>query len=63
MSQYSPQHNAWRFPEINRFLFPEEYNEVVDHALALGLETLYTQDISSRDHYLPDFDREKPFEE
>ena len=61
MSQYSPQYNAFRFPEINRTLLPEKYYEVVDYALALGLETLYTQDISSRNHYLPDFDREEPF--
>ncbi len=61
MSQYSPQHNAHRFPEIDRTLRPEEYHELVDHAISLGFETLFTQDISSRDHYLPDFDREEPF--
>ena len=61
MSQYSPQHKAARFPEINRTLLAREYHELVDYALSLGLETLYTQDISSRDTYLPDFDREEPF--
>jgi putative pyruvate formate lyase activating enzyme len=62
MSQYSPQHKAARFPEINRTLHTREYLDLVDYALSLGLETLFTQDISSREEYLPDFDREKPFE-
>jgi putative pyruvate formate lyase activating enzyme len=61
MSQYSPQHKAARFPEINRTLSAKEYRKVVDYALSLGLETLFTQDISSQNNYLPDFDREKPF--
>ncbi len=61
MSQYAPRHHAGRFPEINRTLQPEEYREMVEYALSLGIETLFTQDISSRDNYLPDFDREEPF--
>ncbi len=62
MSQYSPQHKARHYPEINRSLTPAEYYELVDYALDLGFETLFTQDISSTDTYLPDFDRENPFE-
>ena len=61
MSQYAPLHRAGRFPEINRTLQPEEYREMVEYALSLGIETLFTQDISSRDNYLPDFDRDEPF--
>jgi len=62
MSQYSPRHRARQYPEIARTLHQEEYHPLVDYALELGFETLYTQDISSTDHYLPDFDRENPFE-
>ncbi len=61
MSQYSPQHNARRFPEINRTLRAEEYNELVEYAISLGFEILFTQDISSHETYLPDFDRDEPF--
>jgi len=62
MSQYSPQHNAARFPEINRSLHAREYRKLLDYALSLGIETLYTQTFSSRDHYLPDFEKNNPFE-
>ena len=62
MSQYSPQFRAASHPDINRVVTAREYYDLVNYALSLGLENLFTQDISSRDHYLPDFDRESPFE-
>ncbi len=61
MSQYAPQHNACDFPEINRSLTIGEYDEVTDYALNLGLENAFIQEIESRDYYLPDFERESPF--
>jgi len=61
MSQYSPQYKACNFPEINRPLTEEEYNEITDYALELGLENAFIQELKSRDYYLPDFDREQPF--
>ncbi len=62
MSQYSPQHRAARYPEINRSLTAREYNEVTDYALELGLENAFIQELDSRHRYLPDFDRDRPFE-
>ena len=62
MSQYSPQHRAARYPEINRTLTIREYDEVTDYAIELGLENAFIQELDSRDRYLPDFDLDRPFE-
>lgn len=62
MSQYSPQHEAARHPEINRPLTVREYDRVTDHAIELGLENAFIQELDSRDRYLPDFDLDRPFE-
>jgi putative pyruvate formate lyase activating enzyme len=62
MSQYSPQYRAARCPEINRPLTNREYDEVTDYALKLSLENAFIQELDSRHRYLPDFDRDRPFE-
>jgi putative pyruvate formate lyase activating enzyme len=62
MSQYSPQHNAALHPGMDRVLSPEEYDEVVDCALELGLKNAFVQELESQLHYLPDFERERPFD-
>jgi putative pyruvate formate lyase activating enzyme len=61
MAQYSPQYKAWRYPEINRALTADEYNQITDYALNLGLENAFVQELESQAHYLPDFDEESPF--
>jgi len=62
MSQYSPQHQATHYSEINRPLTAREYDEVTDYALDLGLENAFIQELDSRHRYLPDFNRDRPFE-
>lgn len=62
MSQYSPRYRAARHPEINRPVAIREYDEVTDYAVELGLENAFIQELHSRDHYLPDFDLDRPFE-
>jgi len=62
MSQYSPQYRAAHYAEINRPLTAREYDEVTDYALELGLENAFIQELDSRHRYLPDFDRDRPFE-
>jgi putative pyruvate formate lyase activating enzyme len=62
MSQYSPQHMARKHPDINRPLSPEEYEEIVDFALECGLENAFVQEMESQSHYLPDFERGRPFD-
>ena len=61
MSQYSPQHKACDYPDINRTLTKDEYDEIIDYALDLGLENAFIQELESQDHYLPDFAQENPF--
>jgi len=61
MSQYSPQYKARNFPGINRTLTEDEYDEITDYALELGLENAFIQKLESQTHYLPDFDQERPF--
>ena len=61
MSQYTPQFKAVSYPDINRHLRAQEYHELVNYALSIGLNNLFTQDISSQEQYLPDFNNEKPF--
>jgi putative pyruvate formate lyase activating enzyme len=62
MSQYSPQYRAAEYPEIDRPLTAREYDEVTDYALELGLENAFIQELDSRHRYLPDFNRDRPFE-
>jgi putative pyruvate formate lyase activating enzyme len=62
MSQYSPQYKACDYPGINRTLTEDEYDEVTDYALDLGLENAFVQELESQDHYLPDFARKSPFD-
>ena len=61
MSQYSPQHKAGQYPEINRTLTENEYDEIIEVALDLGLENAFVQELESQEHCLPDFAQESPF--
>ncbi len=61
MSQYSPQHKAYRYPSLNRKLTQAEYDEITEYALDLGLENAFVQELESQGQCLPDFDRKKPF--
>ncbi|MDD4996572.1 MAG: radical SAM protein [Syntrophales bacterium] len=60
MSQYTPIPAVKRHPLLGRRVSSEEYETVVDHALALGFENLYLQEVNNR-HLSPDFKREEPF--
>jgi len=62
MSQYSPQYKAGAYAGLDRGLTEEEYDGITDYALGLGLENVFIQELESRDHYLPDFARNTPFE-
>ena len=57
MAQYLPFGNVSGLDELNRRLTQEEYDMVVDHLLALGLEDGFVQELSSSDEkYIPSFD-------
>lgn len=56
MSQYEPRYDAANYEKINRKITPLEYKRVVNHALELGLNNAYTQDLTSADSkYTPRF--------
>lgn len=57
MSQYTPMRHDFTYPELNRKLTSEEYDEVVDYALELGIEQCMIQDGDVADEsFIPVFD-------
>ncbi|MBF0107145.1 MAG: radical SAM protein [Deltaproteobacteria bacterium] len=61
MSQYAPRHLAPSYAKISAPLLKDEYDEITEHALNLGLENAFIQELSSHKEYLPDFSQTKPF--
>lgn len=65
MAQYLPFGDVRGVDALERRLTQEEYDAVVDHLLALGLEDGFVQELSSSDEkYIPAFDLtgvERPF--
>jgi len=62
MAQYTPQHRAAEFPPLERRISAAEYEQVVDCALALGLEQCFVQELECSDAMVPDFRKASPFE-
>lgn len=62
MSQYHPEGNLKAYPELNRTLYHEEYESVVEEMNSLGFRNGYIQEMESNKNYRPDFHRENPFE-
>jgi putative pyruvate formate lyase activating enzyme len=60
MSQYTPVLSAKDHPGLDRRITREEYERVVNAALDMGFETIFTQDVDER-VLSPDFDKEIPF--
>ncbi len=63
MSQYYPTIHVKNDCNLNRTLTDKEYDRVVDKLYKLGFENGWVQDISSSNHYVPDFRRANPFDE
>jgi len=61
MAQYWPTQAVLNHPTLNRTLSLEEYEIVKTELDNLGFYKGWVQDIESGDHYLPDFDSNKPF--
>lgn len=62
MSQYHPTEYVKEIPDLNRTLYPDEYQKVVEEMERLGFRKGYIQDLSSTTHYNPDFSKGNPFE-
>ncbi len=62
MSQYYPLYQAQRYPMVARPIRKEEYEEVIDFALDQGFQNIFGQDMESASLFIPDFDKEEPFD-
>ncbi|HOK62430.1 MAG TPA: radical SAM protein [Soehngenia sp.] len=59
MSQYTPLEHVKGYKEINRKLTEDEYNEVIDFAISIGVENGFIQDgESAQESFIPPFDYE-----
>lgn len=59
MNQYTPYGNLDKYPEINKKLSLNEYNEVIDYAVNLGISNAYIQEEGTCDEsFIPCFDLE-----
>ena len=57
MAQYLPFGSVEGIDQLERRLTQDEYDRVVDHLMALGLEDGFVQELSSSDEkYIPAFD-------
>lgn len=57
MNQYTPLPHVHDYPELQRKVTPEEYDEVVDYAIELGVENGFIQEgDTAEESFIPDFD-------
>lgn len=57
MNQYTPLPHVAAFPELARKVTPEEYDEVVDYAINLGVENGFIQEgDTAEESFIPAFD-------
>ncbi len=60
LAQYTPVPAVAGDARLGRRITEEEYGLVVQHALDLGFEWIFTQEVNEH-HLAPDFEREAPF--
>jgi len=59
MNQYTPLPNVLKYPEINRKIKNDEYDELVDYALSIGVENGFIQEGETAiESFIPGFDCE-----
>lgn len=57
MNQYTPMEFVRYYPEINRTVTQEEYDELIDFALSIGVEDAYIQQgETAKESFIPPFD-------
>ena len=57
MNQFTPIGDLSKYPELNRKLTPEEYDELVDYAISIGVENGFIQEGDTADEsFIPPFD-------
>lgn len=59
MNQYTPLPHVAGYPELNRGITEEEYEEIVDYAIDLGIENGFVQEgETAEESFIPSFDGE-----
>lgn len=59
MNQYTPLSAVEKYPELNRRITEEEYEELVDYALELGVENGFIQEgETASESFIPEFNEE-----
>lgn len=59
MNQYTPLSHVEKYPELKRRITEEEYEEIVDYAIELGIENGFIQEgETADDSFIPAFDGE-----
>ena len=59
MNQYTPLPHVANFPELNRRVTAEEYDKIVNFALAIGIENAFIQEgETAAESFIPPFDME-----
>lgn len=59
MNQYTPLPQVKAYPEIDRKVTEEEYEELVDYAIAIGVENGFIQEgETAEESFIPEFDHE-----
>jgi len=59
MNQYTPLSNVKQYPEINRKVTEQEYNELVNYAISLGMENGFIQlGETASESFIPEFNEE-----
>ena len=59
MNQYTPLSHVKDYPEINRRVTEEEYDDLVDYAIEIGVENGFIQEgETAEESFIPDFDNE-----
>ena len=60
MSQYTPIPSVKDHPYLNRRITRAEYEHVINYAMDIGFENIFTQDVDER-ALAPDFEKKAPF--
>ena len=61
MAQYHPVHRAHELPLLRRSIRQEEYERAMQACTKAGLDNVFVQELESASLFLPDFEREEPF--
>ena len=58
MNQYTPIINSKRYPNLNRKITDEEYDDVIKYALSIGVENAFIQEgLTQSESFIPKFDK------